>query len=92
MNKTELVHLVALKADVTNKEAANVVDALLETITETLATGEKVVVTGFGTFEVRLRAERVGKNPRTGEQITVPEQKTPAFRAGKLLKEAVKKS
>lgn len=91
MNKTELLSLVAMKANVTQKQANEVVDAFLDTITETLATDEKVVVTGFGTFEVRLRAERVGKNPRTGETIVVPEQKTPAFRAGKLLKEAVKK-
>lgn len=90
MNKTELLALVAMKANVTQKEANEVVEALLDTITETLATGEKVVVTGFGTFEVRLRAERTGKNPRTGETIVVPEQKTPAFRAGKLLKDAVK--
>lgn len=91
MNKTELLTLVALKADVTQKTATEVVDAFIDTITDTLATGEKVVVTGFGTFEVRVRAERPGKNPRTGDTIVVPEQKTPAFRAGKLLKDAVKK-
>lgn len=90
MNKTELLALVAMRAEVTQKEANEVVEAFLDTITETLATGEKVVVTGFGTFEVRLRAERTGKNPRTGETIVVPEQKSPAFRAGKLLKDAVK--
>jgi len=90
MNKTELLALVAMRAEVTQKEANKVVEAFLDTITETLATGEKVVVTGFGTFEVRLRAERTGKNPRTGETIVVPEQKSPAFRAGKLLKDAVK--
>lgn len=90
MNKTELITLVALKADVTQKLAAEVINAFTDTITETLANGEKVVVTGFGTFEVRTRVERKGKNPRTGEVITVPEQKTPAFRAGKLLKQSVK--
>ncbi|MDY0277038.1 MAG: HU family DNA-binding protein [Acholeplasma sp.] len=90
MNKTELVALVAMKTDVTQKLASDIVDAVIDTISETLATGEKVVVTGFGTFEVRTRVERTGKNPRTGETIIVPEQKTPAFRAGKLLKEAVK--
>lgn len=90
MNKTELITLVALRANVTQKLAADVVNALTDTITETLTSGEKVVVTGFGTFEVRTRVERKGKNPRTGEVITVPEQKTPAFRAGKLLKQSVK--
>jgi len=91
MNKTELVALVAMKTEVTQKQAALVIDEFINTIAETLATGEKVVVTGFGTFEVRNRVERTGKNPRTGETIVVPEQKTPAFRAGKLLKDAVKK-
>lgn len=91
MNKTELLALVAMKTELTQKQVNEVVDGFLDTIVETLATGEKVVVTGFGTFEVRLRAERTGKNPRTGETIVVPEQKTPAFRAGKLLKDAVKK-
>lgn len=91
MNKTELVSLVAMKTETTQKEAGRIIDEFINTIAETLATGEKVVVTGFGTFEVRTRVERTGKNPRTGETIVVPEQKTPAFRAGKLLKDAVKK-
>lgn len=91
MNKTELVALVAMKTETTQKEAGKIIDEFINTIAETLATGEKVVVTGFGTFEVRTRVERTGKNPRTGETIIVPEQKTPAFRAGKLLKDAVKK-
>ena len=90
MNKTELVALVAQRAEITQKLAGEVVNAFTDIITETLATGEKVVVTGFGTFEVRTRVERKGKNPRTGEVITIPEQETPAFRAGKLLKQAVK--
>ncbi|VEU80697.1 HU family DNA-binding protein [Haploplasma axanthum] len=90
MNKTELIALVAAKTETTQKQANDIVDAFIETIAETLATDEKVVVTGFGTFEVRTRVERTGKNPRTGETIIVPEQKTPAFRAGKLLKDAVK--
>lgn len=91
MNKTELVALVAMKTNQTQKQAGLIIDEFINTIAETLATGEKVVVTGFGTFEVRNRVERTGKNPRTGETIVVPEQKTPAFRAGKLLKDAVKK-
>lgn len=91
MNKTELIHLVAAEADTTQKEAEKVVNAMLSVITDTLANREeKVVLTGFGTFEVRHRVARRGKNPRTGEEIVVPAQKTPAFRAGKLLKDAVK--
>jgi len=91
MNKTELISVVANKAEVTQKVAEAVVEAFTDTIKETLGRrGEKVVVTGFGTFEVRDRAARMGKNPRTGEVIQVPAQKSPAFRAGKLLKDAVK--
>ncbi len=91
MNKTELVAVVANRAGVTQKVAEEVLGAFTDTVAETLGRrGEKVVVTGFGTFEVRHRVQRSGKNPRTGEVITVPAQKTPAFRAGKLLKDAVK--
>jgi len=91
MNKTELIALVADKAGTTQVQAEAVVNAFTDVVTETLAKrGEKVVVTGFGTFEVRNRVARKGKNPRTGEEIVVPAQKTPAFRAGKLLKDAVK--
>lgn len=91
MNKTELIAVVANRAGVTQKVAEEVLGAFTDTIAETLGRREeKVVVTGFGTFEVRHRVQRTGKNPRTGEVITVPAQKTPAFRAGKLLKDAVK--
>ncbi|NLK12509.1 MAG: HU family DNA-binding protein [Candidatus Phytoplasma sp.] len=91
MNKTELVALIAERVGVTQVLAGDVVQAFIDVVTETLAEREeKVVVTGFGTFEVRNRVERRGKNPRTGEEIVVPAQKTPAFRAGKLLKDAVK--
>ncbi|CDR31066.1 DNA-binding protein HU [Acholeplasma oculi] len=91
MNKTELVALVADKAGTTQVQAETIVNAFVEVVTETLGQrGEKVVVTGFGTFEVRNRVARRGKNPRTGEEIVVPAQKTPAFKAGKLLKDAVK--
>lgn len=91
MNKTELISVVANRAEVTQKVAEAVVEAFTGTIADTLGRrGEKVVVTGFGTFEVRDRAARMGKNPRTGEVIQVPAQKSPAFRAGKLLKDAVK--
>ena len=90
MNKTELVAVVADRADVTQAMAEKVVNSFVEVVTETLAKEEKVVVTGFGTFEVRHRVARRGKNPRTGEEIVVPAQKTPAFKAGKLLKDSVK--
>ncbi len=90
MNKTELIAVLANEAKVTQKVAEEVLKALTNAVSETLQKGEKVVVTGFGTFEVRHRVARQGKNPRTGQPITVPAQNTPAFRAGKLLKAAVK--
>ena len=90
MNKTELIAVLANDAKVTQKVAEEVLKALTNAVSETLQKGEKVVVTGFGTFEVRHRVARQGKNPRTGQPITVPAQNTPAFRAGKLLKAAVK--
>ncbi|HHV33586.1 MAG TPA: HU family DNA-binding protein [Acholeplasma sp.] len=91
MNKTELIAVVAEKAEVTQKEAELVLTAMVDTIQEMLAQGEKVVLTGFGTFEVRHRVARKGRDPRTGQEIQIPAQRTPAFRAGKGLKDAVKK-
>lgn len=91
MNKTELIALMAHRSGHTQKVCEEVLTTFTDIVTETLADrGEKVVVTGFGTFEVRNRAARAGQNPRTGEAIVVPAQKTPAFRAGKLLKARVK--
>lgn len=90
MNKSELVALAAEKLDITKIEAERTFDGFLDAIYEALANGEKVVISGFGTFEVRERAERVGRNPRTGEDITIPGQKSPAFKAGKAMKDAVK--
>lgn len=90
MNKTELIAVIADQAEVTQAMAEKVVNTFVDVVKETLAKEEKVVVTGFGTFEVRHRVARRGKNPRTGEEIIVPAQKTPAFKAGKLLKDAVK--
>ncbi len=90
MNKTELIAVVAERAEVTKKEAELVLAALVDTVAETLASGEKVVITGFGTFEVRDRVARKGRDPRTGKVIKIPAQKTPAFRAGKGLKDAVR--
>jgi DNA-binding protein HU-beta len=90
MNKTELVKVVAEQAELTQKDAAKAVDALIEIISETLAQEEKIQLIGFGTFEVRERAARKGRNPQTGEEIEIAASKVPAFKAGKALKEAVK--
>ncbi|MDF9761819.1 DNA-binding protein HU-beta [Peribacillus simplex] len=90
MNKTELVSSVAAQAELTKDDAKKVVDALFETITTTLAKEEKIQLVGFGTFEVRNRAARTGRNPQTGEEIQIAASKVPAFKAGKELKEAVK--
>ncbi|HFJ9459156.1 DNA-binding protein [Bacillus cereus] len=89
MNKTELTKVVAEKAELTQKDAA-ATQALLDTITNALANGEKVQILGFGTFEVRERSARTGRNPQTGEEMQIAASKAPAFKAGKELKEAVK--
>lgn len=91
MNKTELVNAVAEKADFSKKDADKAVAAVLDSITDALAQGDKVQIVGFGTFEVRARAEKQGRNPKTGEAMIVPASNLPAFRAGKALKEAVAK-
>ena len=91
MNKTELIAAVAEKTDVTKKDAEKAVTAVLETVTDALAAGEKVQLVGFGTFEVRTREARTGKNPRTGEPVSIPASKVPAFKAGKALKDVVNK-
>lgn len=91
MNKTELIKAIATKAELNQKQAAAALDALTATITEALKAGESVTLLGFGTFEVRERAERQGRNPATGEAITIAASKTPAFKAGKALKDAVDK-
>ena len=90
MNKTELVDAVATKSELTKQDSKKAVDALFEAISNTLAKEEKIQLVGFGTFEVRERAERTGRNPQTGEQMTIPASKSPAFKPGKELKEAVK--
>ena len=91
MNKTELVAAVAAKAEISKKDAEAAVAAVVGSITDALADGEKVSLVGFGTFEVRERAARTGKNPRTGEKINIAAAKAPAFKAGKALKDAVNK-
>ena len=90
MNKKELVGKVAEKTGIMKRDVETVTDAILEEIRETLAADGKVQLMGFGAFEVRSRAARNGKNPRTGETIRMPEVKLPAFKAGKLLKPAVR--
>lgn len=90
MTKAELVHTVAAETGLTLKDTSAVLDALEETIANALAKGEKVQLIGFGSFEVRHRAERKGRNPQTGEEIEIAATKVPAFKAGKALKEAVK--
>lgn len=91
MNKAELIAELTEKTGLTKKENEKVLNALLETITEQLAKGEKISLVGFGTFEVRHRAERMGRNPKTMEEIVIPASKAPSFKAGKALKEAVNK-
>lgn len=91
MNKTELVSQVAEKAEVTKKEAEKVIGAVFASIEEALEKGHKVQLVGFGTFEVRERAARTGRNPKTGEEITIAAAKVPAFKPGKALRDAVNK-
>ena len=90
MNKTELAEMVASKAGMTKKDSENAVAAVLEGITEALAKGDKLQLVGFGTFEVRERQAREGRNPSTGETIQIAAQKVPAFKPGKALKDQVK--
>ena len=89
MNKTELITVVAQKTDLSKRDAERVVKTVFDTITEELAKGDKVQVIGFGTFEVRERQAREGRNPQNGESITIAASKSPAFKAGKALKDAV---
>ncbi|MGI6129430.1 MAG: HU family DNA-binding protein [bacterium] len=91
MNKTDLISAVAEKTGLTKKDSEKAVGALFEVVTEALASGDKVQVVGFGTFEVRDRAARKGRNPQTGEPIDIAAAKLPAFKAGKALREAVDK-
>ena len=90
MNKTELVSAVAEKTGLSKKDSDAAVNATIDAITESLKNDDKVALVGFGTFEVRARAERMGKNPQTGEAIKIAASKVPAFIAGKALKDALK--
>ena len=91
MNKTELIAAVAAKAGLSKKDAERVVNATIESITESLVKGDKVNVSGFGIFEVKTREARVGRNPRTKETIQIPASRQPIFKAGKALKDIVSK-
>jgi DNA-binding protein HU-beta len=88
VNKTQLVEKIAENADISKASAGRALDAVIEAVTETLKADEQVALVGFGTFSVRTRAARTGRNPKTGEEIQIAEAKVPAFKAGKALKEA----
>jgi DNA-binding protein HU-beta len=90
MTKADLVAYVAKKASLTNKAAREAVGSVLGAVTDALKKGDKVVITGFGTFSVRSRAARKGRNPQTGAEINIPARKTPGFTAGKALKKAIR--
>ena len=89
MNKTELIAAVAEKAEISKKDAEKVLKAFTDVVTEELTKGEKVQLVGFGTFEVSERAAREGRNPQTGETMTIAASKAPKFKAGKALKDLV---
>uniref|UniRef100_UPI00402810D3 HU family DNA-binding protein n=1 Tax=Megasphaera elsdenii TaxID=907 RepID=UPI00402810D3 len=89
MNKTELIAAVANEAEITKKDAEKAVKAVFSVISDSLTKGDKVQIIGFGTFEVRQRKAREGRNPRTNEPIQIEASKTPAFKAGKQLKDLV---
>lgn len=89
MNKSELVASVAEQAGLTKKDAEKAVNAIFASVQDTLVKGEKVQIIGFGTFEVRTRAARKGRNPQTGKPLNIPASNNPVFKAGKALKDAV---
>ena len=91
MNKAELINAVAASADCSKKDAEAVITAALDTITAALKEGDKVQLVGFGSFEVKKRAARIGRNPKTKESIEIPASVAPVFKAGKALKDAVSK-
>ena len=89
MNKAELINAAAEKAGLSKKDTEAAVNAAIEAITEALKQNDKVQLVGFGTFEVKARAERIGRNPRTKEEIKIPASKVPVFKPGKALKDAI---
>lgn len=91
MNKTELINAISEKAGLSKKDSEKALSATVDAITDALVAGDKVQLVGFGAFEVKSRAARTGRNPKTKEAITIPASKTPQFKAGKALKDAVSK-
>ncbi len=91
MNKTELIAAIAEKAELSKKDAEKALNAFTATVTDALKNGEAVTLVGFGSFEVKERAARTGRNPQTKETIKIPAKKLPVFKAGKALKDAVDK-
>ena len=89
MNKAELINEIANHSGLTKVDAGRALDALVQTIESTLKSGDSIALVGFGTFEVKERAERIGRNPQTGESITIASANVPSFKAGKGLKDAV---
>lgn len=90
MTKKDLIEIVAKKSNLTNKAARDAVQTTFNTVRDSLKRGEKVVITGFGTFSIRSRQQRVGRNPKTGAKLTLAARKAPGFTAGKTLKKAVR--
>ena len=90
MNKTELISAIAEKAELSKKDAEKALNAFVSSVEEALAKDDKVQLVGFGTFEVKARAERKGRNPQTKQEIVIPASKAPAFKAGKAFKDAIK--
>jgi DNA-binding protein HU-beta len=90
MNKAELIQSVADAADISKAAAGRAVDAMINAVTGAMQKGDAITLVGFGTFSVRERAARTGRNPRTGDQIKIPASRTPIFKPGKALKDAVK--
>ncbi len=91
MNKADLINVVSASAEVSKKDAEAVITATLDAITDALKEGEKVQLVGFGSFEVKKRAARIGRNPKTKEPIDIPASTVPVFKAGKVLKDVVSK-
>jgi DNA-binding protein HU-beta len=91
MNKTDLINSIAAKSGLNKKNSEAALNAMISSVEDSLKSGEKVVLVGFGTFEVRKRAARKGRNPQTKKEITIPASKAPVFKAGKVLKDKVNK-
>lgn len=89
MNKTELIDAIAESADITKAQASRALDAVLTTVTDVLKEDDQVVLVGFGTFQVKHRAARTGRNPQTGKPIEIKASKVPSFKPGKTLKDAI---